>query len=165
MRQNSVDATPAFLHERNHMELPYPGLLWLIIGVILFLLEMAVPGFVLFFFGLAAWITALGTYIFAWSLNVQLGVFLAASLICLFSLRSIVKKVFMGDAKEDGKDSILAKGGEKCTVTKTISPPAEGQVKFSGTFWRAEADEIIEEGATVSIVKQTDLLITVKKIS
>ncbi len=146
------------------MELTSPGLLWLIIGVVLFLLEMAVPGFVLFFFGLAAWITALGSYLFNWGLNIQLGVFLASSLLCLFGLRNIVKKVFMGDAKEDGADSILASGGEKCMVSKGIYPPAEGQVKFSGTFWRAEAEEAIEEGEMVTIVQQNDLLITVQKI-
>jgi inner membrane protein len=147
------------------MELSHPGLVWLIIGVVLFLLEMAVPGFVIFFFGMAAWITALGSYLFPWSLNIQLAVFLISSLVCLFTLRGIVKKVFMGDAKEDGEDSILANGGEKCLVTKAITPPAEGQVKFSGTFWRAEADEAIEEGETVTIVKQNELLITVKKIN
>jgi inner membrane protein len=146
------------------MEFTSPGLLWLIIGVVLFLLEMAVPGFVIFFFGLAAWITALGSYLFTWSLNTQLAVFLTSSLVCLFSLRSIVKKVFMGDAKDDTADSILASGGEKCMVTKAIKPPAEGQVKFSGTFWRAEADEAIEEGEIVIIVNQNDLLITVTKI-
>ncbi len=146
------------------MELASPGLLWLIIGVILFFLEMAVPGFILFFFGLAAWITALGSYLFPWSLNTQLAVFLTSSLLCLFGLRGIVKKVFMGDAKEDGADSILATGGEKCMVSKSIRPPAEGQVKFSGTFWRAEAEEDIEEGEMVIIVRQADLLITVKKI-
>ena len=36
------------------MEIAYPSLMWLIIGVSLFVLEMAVPGFVLFFFGLLA---------------------------------------------------------------------------------------------------------------
>ncbi len=146
------------------MELSNPGLIWLIIGVILFVLEMAVPGFVLFFFGLAAWITALGCYIFPWSLNTQLAVFLVSSLVSLFSLRSVVKKVFLGDAKDDAPDSIMANGGEKCLVSAAIRPPAEGQVKFSGTFWRAEAEEDIEEGTVVEIVEQKDLLITVKKI-
>ena len=42
---------------------------------------------------------------------------------------------------------------------------AEGQVKFSGTFWRAEANEEIEEGEVVEIVEQNNLLITVKKSS
>ncbi len=146
------------------MELANPGLMWLSIGVILFVLEMAVPGFVLFFFGLAAWITALGCYLFSWNLTTQLAVFLVSSLITLFSLRSVVKKVFMGDSKEDGADSLMAKGGEKCVVSAAITPPAEGQVKFSGTFWRAEAEENIAEGEVVEIVKQEDLLISVQKI-
>ena len=147
------------------MEIAYPGLMWLTIGVTFFVLEMAVPGFVLFFFGLAAWLTALGRYFFPWSVNTQLAAFLVLSLVCLFGLRGIVKKVFIGDKKEAEPDSILANGGEKCMVTITIKPPAEGQVKFAGTFWRAEADEEINEGDVVEIVEQKDLFITVKKLS
>jgi len=147
------------------MEIAYPGLMWLTIGVTFFVLEMAVPGFVLFFFGLAAWLTALGCYFFPWSVNTQLAVFLVLSLVCLFGLRGIVKKVFIGDKKDAEPDTILANGGEKCVVTSDIKPPAEGQVKFAGTFWRAEADEEIEEGEVVEIVQQNDLLITVKKLA
>lgn len=147
------------------MEITYPGLMWLTIGVTFFVLEMAVPGFVLFFFGLAAWLTALGCYFFPWSVNTQLGVFLVLSLVCLFGLRGIVKKVFIGDTKEEEPDSILANGGEKCVVTAPIAPPAEGQVKFAGTFWRAESNEAFAEGDIVEIVKQNNLLITVKKLS
>jgi len=147
------------------MEFTNPALFWLSMGVLLFVMEMAVPGFVLFFFGLAAWITALGCYFFPLTLNIQLAVFLVASLLSLFGLRSVLKKVFMGDEKEDGADSIMARGGEKCKVTAAIIPPAEGQIKFAGTFWRAEADENIAEGETVEIVRQQDLLIHVKKIN
>jgi inner membrane protein len=145
------------------MEIASPGLLWLSIGVILFVMEMAVPGFILFFFGLAAWITAIGSYFFDWSINIQLSVFLVASLGSLFGLRRFVQKVFIGDSKEDGQDTIMAQGGEKCTVTVAISPPAEGQVKFAGTFWRATAEEAFKEGEVVIIEKQEELLITVKK--
>ena len=147
------------------MEITYPGLMWLTIGATFFVLEMAVPGFILFFFGLAAWLTALGCYFFPWSVNTQLAVFLVLSLVCLFSLRGIVKKVFIGDKKDEGDDTILAHGGQKCVVTAGIKPPAEGQVKFAGTFWRAEASEEIEEGEIVEIVEQNNLLVTVKKTS
>ncbi len=147
------------------MEITYPGLMWLSIGITFFVLEMAVPGFILFFFGLAAWLTALGCYLFPWSVNTQLAVFLILSLVCLFSLRGVAQKIFIGDKKEEDPDSILANGGEKCTVTSAIKPPAEGQIQFSGTFWRAEASENIEEGEVVEIVVQNDLLITVKKLS
>ncbi len=146
------------------MEISHPGLMWLSIGVLLFVMEMAVPGFVLFFFGLAAIITAAGSYLLNWSLNIQLAVFLAASLISLFGLRSLIKKVLMGDKIDQGEDSILAKGGEHCVVSVAITPPGEGQVKFAGTFWRAEADEPIEEGTVVEVVQQKDLLIRVKRV-
>ncbi len=147
------------------MELTNPGLLWLSMGVLLFVMEMAVPGFILFFFGVAAWITALACYLFPVTLDIQLAIFLGASLISLFGLRGIVKKVFTGDAVDSVEDSIMADGGEKCEVTVSIIPPAEGQVKFSGTFWRAEANEQIDAGEVVEIVKQDGLLISVQKIS
>jgi len=146
------------------MELASPGLLWLSIGVILFVMEMAVPGFILFFFGIAAWITALGSYFFDWNITIQLSIFLVASLTSLFGLRRLVQKTFIGNSKEDGQDTIMAQGGEKCTVSIAIHPPAEGQVKFGGTFWRATANEPCEEGEVVVIEKQDDLLITVKKL-
>ncbi len=147
------------------MELTNPGLLWLTMGGLLFVMEMAVPGFILFFFGVAAWITALACYLFPLTLNVQLGIFLVASLISLFGLRTIVRKVFMGTAIDESSDSIMADGGEKCEVTIAIIPPAEGQIKFAGTVWRAEAGEQIAAGEIVEIVKQDGLLISVKKIS
>jgi len=147
------------------MEITYPGLMWLSVGVTFFVLEMAVPGFILFFFGIAAWLTALGCYFFPWSVNTQLGIFLVLSLVCLFGLRGIVKKVFIGDRKDEEPDSILASGGEKCTVTVAINPPAEGQVKFAGTFWRAESNEAFKKDEIVEIVQQNDLLITVKKLT
>ena len=36
-----------------------PELMWFILGLILFLLELVIPGFFIFFFGLGAWVTAL----------------------------------------------------------------------------------------------------------
>lgn len=72
--------------------------------------------------------------------------------------------MLIGDAKDDALDSVMAHGGEKCVVTRAINPPAEGQVKFSGSFWRAEADETIAEGETVVIIRQDNLQLKVKKI-
>lgn len=146
------------------MELNNPGLFWLSIGVILFVLEMLIPGFVLFFFGIAAWITALACLVLPLTLNTQLTVFLITSLLSLFCLRRIAKKIFIGDQKDPDGDSILAKGGERCVVTRAILPPAEGQIKFAGTFWRASSEEAIAAGDVVEVIHQEELLIFVKKI-
>ena len=58
------------------METVDPALYWLIIGVMLFFLEMALPGFILFFFGLGAMITALVAWVLPIAISWQLALFI-----------------------------------------------------------------------------------------
>ena len=140
-------------------------LFWLIIGVMLLFLELALPGFVLFFFGLGALLTALGAYLFKLSLSWQLLLFIVASLAALFSLRNVIqKKIMEPSGEEEDEDSALVQPGEKGVVVAQIIPPAEGRVKCSGTFWQAVADENIDEGEIVSIVSNKGLVVEVKKV-
>lgn len=143
-----------------------PALYWLIIGVMLFLLELAVPGFILFFFALGALVTALAAWLSPISLAWQLGLFIAASLVSLFSLRNIIQQKMMAPSpvEEEDKDVLLAVPGEKGVVSVTINPPAEGRINYAGTSWRASADERIDEGEIISIVRQKDLVIHVEKV-
>jgi len=145
-----------------------PALYWLIIGVMLFFLELAVPGFILFFFAVGALLTALATWLLPISLAWQLALFIGASLIALFGLRNIIQQRLhtppsKGDEEED-KDVMLAVAGDKGVVTTAIVPPAEGRIKYSGTTWRAIADEKIAEGEIVAIVAQKGLVIHVEKV-
>lgn len=146
-----------------------PALYWLIIGVMLFFLEMAVPGFVLFFFALGALVTALVAWLTPVSVAWQLALFISASLVSLLSLRGVIQKKFLSstsDAEDEeiDEDVFLAVAGERGVVSSTINPPAEGQIKYSGTFWKATADEQIEEGEIISVVKQEGLVIHVEKV-
>lgn len=147
------------------MELTTPSLIWFLAGIVLFLLEMALPGFILFFFGLGAWLTAAASWLFPLNLNGQILVFIIASLFSLLCLRSFVKKAFFGRATSEEGDSALVTPGAQAVVITAIVPPAEGKVKYSGTFWRAIADERIEAGEITSIVSQDGLLMKVKKIN
>lgn len=144
-----------------------PGLYWLIIGVMLFFLELALPGFVLFFFAVGALITALAAWLFSISVVWQLGLFIVASLLSLFTLRNFIQKRFLGSKEnelEDIDEWEIAVPGRQCTVSVAIVPPGEGQIKYSGTFWRATADEEIAKGEVVVIIKQKNLIIHVKKV-
>lgn len=146
-----------------------PALYWLIIGVMLFFLEMAVPGFILFFFALGALATALVAWLTPVSIAWQLAIFIAASLISLLSLRGMIQKKFLTTTSEDeegegDEDVMLAVAGERGVVSMTIVPPAAGQIKYAGTFWKAVADEKIEEGEIISIVRQKGLVIHVEKV-
>ena len=54
-------------------------LYWFLLGVVLMLSEMAIPGFVIFFFGVGAWITALCLWIgIGGEFNTQLIIFLGS---------------------------------------------------------------------------------------
>ena len=144
-----------------------PALYWLIIGVMLFFLEMAVPGFILVFFGLGALVTAFVAWLTPISIVLQLALFICASLLSLFGLRKNIRNKFFAPSLKDGEaddDVMHAVPGDKGVVSMTIAPPAEGRIKYSGTSWRASADEKIDEGEIVTIVRQKDLVIHVEKV-
>jgi len=145
----------------------HPALYWLIIGVMLFFLEMAVPGFILFFFGLGALVTAVAAWLAPISIAWQLVLFICTSLLFLFGLRKSIQNKFFAPTAKDGEadeDVMRAVPGDKGVVSMTIAPPAEGRIKYSGTSWRACADEKIDEGEIVTIIRQEDLVIHVEKV-
>ena len=146
-----------------------PALYWLIIGVMLLVLELALPGFILFFFGLAALITALVAWLTPIAIAWQLGLFIVASVGALVTLRDVIQRRFLTkpapeEGEEEDEDIILAVPGDRAVVGVTIAPPAEGRINYSGTSWRATADEEIEEGEIVAVVRQDNLVIHVEKI-
>ena len=145
-----------------------PALYWLIIGVMLFVLELVLPGFVLFFFATGALLTALVAWLVpATSVALQLALFSIASLTTLLSLRGVIQKRFFAPAataEGEDVDRQLAAPGDRGVVCSTIAPPAEGRIRYSGTSWRATADERIEEGEIVAVVRQQGLVIHVEKV-
>ncbi|MDO9339567.1 MAG: NfeD family protein, partial [Bacteroidales bacterium] len=67
-----------------------PELFWFVIGLGLFLLELVMPGFFIFFFGLGAWVTALVCLIGDPGTNLQIIIFAVISVLSLIALRRII---------------------------------------------------------------------------
>jgi len=142
-----------------------PVLAWFLIGIFFYVIEMALPGFVVFFFGIGAWCTALTVYLADISTSVQLGVFLVTSLGTLFLLRKYLQTIFIGSAQND---EALIKAGpvaDTGVVTEDIIPPGTGKVKYGGSFWRAVAEEPISVGTNVKIISQENLEVKVQPLS
>ncbi|MDO9632790.1 MAG: NfeD family protein [Humidesulfovibrio sp.] len=137
--------------------------LWFLAGAVFLLAEMALPGFVLLFFALGAFAAAFAAWV-TLTLGWQIVVFLAVSLAGLGLLRRIFLRVFQGRVSAQADDghghgpgaaTDDEATGKAALVTRAISPSVPGEIKFRGSFWRAEATVNIGEGENVVILGQT----------
>ena len=143
-----------------------PVLVWFFVGMVMFLLELVAPGLIVFFFGVGAWIVAVIFYFVPISVNEQLVLFLAASLISLIFIRRWLKETFLGHMKaqqslQEEMDDIT---GKKVVVIEDITPQKAGKVELYGTHWTAEAAENISAGTTVEVVSRDSVTLKVKAI-
>jgi len=132
-----------------------PPLVWFLIGVAFIVVELMVPGFIVIFFAAGCWLTAVAALVIPLDLTAQVTIFIVSSLILLFTLRKYSLKTFRGTTRTDIDDDYAAsKIGKTAVVTRAIAPPTPGEIKCMGSFWRAVADEAIDEGKSVTIVSQ-----------
>ncbi len=135
---------------------------WLILGVVLLFVELATPGFIVMFFGLAALTVALITWLLPVGQSVAWLLFALLSVGYILALRKLLKKIFLGDknAPDRLEDSFI---GGYAGVTVAIAPDRPGKVEFSGCEWKAESAEEIAAGERVRIVGKKNLTLIVGK--
>ncbi len=139
-----------------------PTVIWFLVGLVLVLLEIVIPGFVLFFFGLGAWITSLSLVLFEPSINIQLVIFFISSIVLLVLLRRQLKSSFFKE--RDGKDEFEAEEfiGRTAEVLADIPLNKSGQVEFNGTIWTAKSRVALKAGELVEIEKKESICLIVK---
>ena len=143
-----------------------PDLIWFLVGLMLLILEFAMPGLVIFFFGIGACIVAVVCLVAPISVNVQLIIFIAASVLSLILLRKWLKGIFLGHtaSKQNLKENLEEFIGQHAVVTETIVPKFGGKVELHGTNWTAQADREIAEGTVVEIIGKDNLTFKVKAL-
>lgn len=111
---------------------------WAILGVVLLLAELILPGVFLFWFGLAAIAVALLTIVNDIPWQMQAVVFAVISLILVFLSRR-----FMNTASQESDDPLLNKRAERLIGREfVLEKPIEngyGSVKIDDTIWRIAA--------------------------
>ncbi|MBW1768438.1 MAG: NfeD family protein [Deltaproteobacteria bacterium] len=129
-----------------------PSLIWFLVGVAFLIAELIMPAFILIFFTVGCWIAALVVWAIDIELTKQILVFLVSSLFLLFILRKYSLKIFRGKTQDEIDDHYSdSKIGKTAIVTKKITPNKFGEIKVMGSFWRATANDEIEEGSSVLI--------------
>ncbi len=141
-----------------------PEIIWFLIGLALLIMEFALPGLIIAFFGVGAWIVALVCLITDIGINTQLIIFIISSVLSLICLRKWLKGIFLGHAvsKQNPAENLEEFIGQKAVVKEKITPKAGGKVELHGTNWVAESDEEIAEGAMVEIIGKDNITLKVK---
>jgi membrane-bound ClpP family serine protease len=144
--------------------------IWLLFGIALIALELALTSFISLFFGLGALITAicltLGLPPTGWPVWT---VFLGSSIVLLFGARARFKQYFVGDEFAEG-DSELDAGllGQRVQYVSgfTSEEPGEGVVQFRGSNWQARSDEVVlSADAQLEIVNFKSNTLWIKEIT
>lgn len=139
---------------------------WAVAGIVLILAELAVPAFVLVWFGLGALLVALLTALVAIGVTAQLATWLAASLVLIvlwfrvFRPGSHKTRIGTADAEVIGEIGLLA---------RDVAPFEKGEVRFQKPLlgadsWPCIADEAIKAGERVRVVTVEGSFLKVAKV-
>jgi membrane protein implicated in regulation of membrane protease activity len=139
-----------------------PAAIWFIIGFVLLILEFSLPGLIIFFFGIGAWIVAFACLFADLTFNNQLILFILSSLLSVLLLRKSLKKMLMARKLPGAllEDEFIGKIAKAETA---ISPGHNGKVTFKGASWQASSSEAIAAGENVIITGNESIVLIVKR--
>ena len=129
-------------------------------------MEIFIPSFVLFNFGIGA---VIGSFVAGLNLSLewQILFFSVGTLLSIFLIRPAMKK-FAYKRTEGFKTNMEALVGRQANVTEEISSENNrGQISLDGDIWKARSlsNEIIPQGSLVEIVQLNSIVLIVKKIN
>ena len=126
--------------------------IWLIIAGICLVIEILTVGFLVFWFALAAGITAIFS-LFVHSIIAQTAIFVILSTVFIACTRKFANKLTKKDNWVTNAKTVVGKEG---IVKKEITSTKFGQVKIEGDLWTAKLDKnykkSIPEGSLVKVL-------------
>jgi membrane protein implicated in regulation of membrane protease activity len=140
--------------------------IWLIIALIFFIMEIFIPSFVLFNFGIGALIGSLAAGL-NMALEWQILFFSLGTLMSFFLVRPLMRK-YAYQKSMDYKSNVDALVGRLALVTEEINNKNnQGLISLDGDIWKARTpdNEIIAKGNLVEIVHINSIILIVKKTS
>ena len=121
---------------------------WLILAGIFFVGEIITVGFLIFWLGVGALLTALVSLVTN-NIVIQTAVFVISSTALIFFTRALSKKLSSKDTKITNAYSIIGQTG---IVTKDIFENEVGQIKVGSEVWTANSNVVIEKGTQVKVL-------------
>ena len=137
---------------------------WLLIGLLLSLLELAVPGTYLIWFGFAAFAMSILVLVVPLEITAQLFWFALFSAVFavfgLYAYRYIFKKTQTPKEYQNLNDSARQHVGKTVTVAED-SEDNQTKVKIGDSFWLAYCEKPFKKGDTAKVFGVKDSLILI----
>lgn len=130
----------------NPNEFLTPAVIWFLAGLVLLLLELAIPGLIIVFFGVGAWLTSLCLLIFNIDINLQLVIFIIGSVTSLLVFRKYLKNKFFHENSPESKALDEEFVGKSALADTDLKAGIPGKINFKGTQWTAVSDMDIMAG-------------------
>lgn len=140
-----------------------PVTIWLIVGIVLALAEMIIPGLIIGFFSLGAIVTTLTTVAgLTRRFPSQMIVFLCTSIVFLVLFHK-VWKIKIKSKNESNTTDFSIQLGKIIPVIEFIEPEnGSGKVRYQGALWNATSNENIAPGESVRVTGCNNLTLTVE---
>ena len=134
-------------------------MLWFIAGLVMILLEFVAPGVIIVFFGIGAWVVAMGMWIgLIDSVPAQCMTFAISSLLMLFVLRRYVTSWFVGGSSNGSANIEDEFVGKTVQVVHTIGGGENtGKVELKGAQWTGRCHVAIASGSYATVIKRDGL--------
>ncbi len=137
--------------------------LWAVLFIILIAIELATLGLTTIWFAIGA-LTSIIAAMFGAGIGIQIGLFLAVSILTLLLTRPLAVRYFSKNAIKTNVEEYIGKTAiiSKCSTEKD----AMAKASFNGEIWLAcsEDGSLLEEDDKVEIVGINGIKLIVKKL-
>lgn len=142
-------------------------LVWILIAIVMFIVEIFTPGFFAACLGIAAAISAIIVLVLPKiSTILQIIIFSILSILSFIAIRPFAIKYLYKNQKnsDTNADGLIGKKGK---IIKSITPSNYGSFKIYGDEYMALSEDgsPIEEGTEVEVVKLDGIKVIVRKIN
>lgn len=142
------------------------GLLLVIMGAILIVVEIATPGFFIALPGTIAILYGIALILFPWLLETWWGPWVLLSLIFPIGLITFYIYRRLSPPSPPITESYEGLIGKRGIVIETVKPGSlEGKIRIGSTIWSATSDQIIKPGKYAVVVGVEGVHLVVKPVS
>ncbi len=145
-----------------------PSTLWLIGGIVLMLLELLMPGGIVFFLGFSA--ACVGLLFLLGVVHSPVSAFIAwfiSSLVLLVGFRGIMQRFAPATLEKANTDEDFDAYNQIVEVAETIPSQGEGRIHFRGTTWRArnyDGEQPLAQGSQARLIFRENLVWIVEAV-